>query len=217
MIIQIRKQFIFLTYVLSLCVQTISFAQKQKQPVDYADPFIGTSNSRWELNPGPLLPFGMMQMAPDNQDSFWKGGYEFGINSIAGFSTIHNATMKGFLIMPQTGYKVISQCGPDAPFPTWIYGYRNRINKETEKASPGYYGVHLMDYNVDVELTSTMRTNVMKLIFPESKESRLLFDLSIPSEIETYLIDGEIKKVSNTEIAGYMHMNSSRDLSGFND
>ncbi len=192
-------------------------AQSQKQPVDYVNVFIGTSASRWELNPGPVLPFGMMQMAPDNQDSYWKGGYEYSIGSISGFSAIHDPTMKGFLMMPQVGYKVISQCGPDAPFPTWIYGYRNRINKESEKASPGYYGVHLMDYNVDVELASTMRTNIMRMTYPESKDSRLLFDLSIPSEIETHLIEGKIRKVSDTEIEGYMHMNSSADLSGFND
>ncbi len=203
-----------------ICILAVNLGYEclaQKQPVDYVDPFIGTSNSRWELNPGPLLPFGMMQMAPDNQGSFWKGGYEYGINSIAGFSSLHDPTMKGFLVMPQVGYKVISQCAPDAPFTTWIYGYRNRINKETEKATPGYYGVHLMDYDVDVELTSTMRSNIMRLTYPESKDSRLLFDLSIPSEIESYLIDGTIKKVSDTEIEGYMHMNSSRDLSGFND
>lgn len=217
MIFQRTRRILFFISILSVNLGSESFAQPQKQPVDYVDPFIGTSASRWELNPGPVLPFGMMQMAPDNQDSYWKGGYEYGINSISGFSSIHSPTMKGFLIMPQVGYRVISQCGPDAPFPTWIYGYRNRISKETEKASPGYYGVHLMDYNVDVELTSTMRSNIMRLTYPESKESRLLFDLSIPSEIETSLIDGKIRKVSDTGIEGYMHMNSSADLSGFND
>ena len=187
------------------------------KPVDFVNPFMGTSNSRWELNPGPLLPFGMMQMAPDNQESFWKGGYEYTINSISGFSVIHNATMKGFGIMPQVGYRVISQSSADGPFAGWIWGHRSRFRKETEKASAGYYGVHLMDYDVKVEITSTMRSNVMRLTYPESKESRLLFDLSIPSEIASYLIDGKAKKVSDTEIEGYLHLNTSPDQKGFND
>jgi predicted alpha-1,2-mannosidase len=194
-----------------------AFSQQVKQPVDYVDPFIGTSNSRWELHPGPVMPFGMIQMAPDNQGNFWKGGYEYGISNIAGFSTIHNVTMEGLLVMPQVGHKIITPCAPDAPFTTWVYGYRNRFKKESEKASVGYYGVHLLDYDVKVELTSTMRTNVMRLTYPESEKSRLLFDLDIPSELDCKLLDGKITKVNGTEIEGYMHMLSSDDFKNFNE
>ena len=68
-----------------------------KEPVDYADPMIGTSNSRWMLGPYACVPFGMVQLGPDNQDSIWMGGYEASINSIAGFSHIHAWTMAGFI------------------------------------------------------------------------------------------------------------------------
>ena len=37
---------------------TDSFAQ-HRQAVDYVDPLMGTSESRWMLNPGATLPFGM--------------------------------------------------------------------------------------------------------------------------------------------------------------
>ena len=36
-----------------------------REPVDYVDPFIGTSNSRWMLGPYAGVPFGMVQLGPD--------------------------------------------------------------------------------------------------------------------------------------------------------
>ena len=65
-------------------------AKQVKQPVDYADVMIGTSNSRWMLGPYASMPFGMVQLGPDNQGSLekngsvWMGGYEYAISSIAG-------------------------------------------------------------------------------------------------------------------------------------
>ena len=47
-----------------------------KKPVDYVDPMLGTSNSRWMLYPGPSMPFGMVKLSPDNQRKGWKAGYE---------------------------------------------------------------------------------------------------------------------------------------------
>ena len=67
---------ILLIPILASCVS------QQKKPVDYADPLMGTSESRWMLNPGASLPFGMVQLSPDNQSQFWKAGYEYTIGSI---------------------------------------------------------------------------------------------------------------------------------------
>jgi putative alpha-1,2-mannosidase len=39
-----------------------------KEPVDYVDPLIGTSSSRWMLFPGAAMPFGMVKLSPDNTD-----------------------------------------------------------------------------------------------------------------------------------------------------
>ena len=89
----------FLAFALILLVGASSFAQ-QKQPVDYADPLLGTSESRWMLTPGPTLPFGMVQLSPDNQSQNWKAGYEYTIGSIFGFSHIHAWTMAGLSVMP---------------------------------------------------------------------------------------------------------------------
>lgn len=47
----------------------------QKRPVDYVDVFTGTSNSRAMLGPYAGVPYGMVQLGPDNQDEGWMGGY----------------------------------------------------------------------------------------------------------------------------------------------
>ena len=79
-----------------------SFLQK-RQPVDYADPLTGTSESRWMLNPGAILPFGMVQLIPENQAQGSKEGYEYTISSIFGFNQIHSWTMSGLSVMSAIG------------------------------------------------------------------------------------------------------------------
>ena len=114
----------------------------ERQPVDWVDCLLGTSTSRWMLYPGPSTPFSMVKLSPDNQRQPWKGGYEYMINNIAGFSHLHSWTMGGLLTMPTTGsLKVVpgTERDPDA-------GYRSRFSHQREKASPGYYAVTLDDY-----------------------------------------------------------------------
>jgi putative alpha-1,2-mannosidase len=55
---------------------------RSKEPVDYVDPMIGTSSSRWMLYPGPSMPFGMVKLSPDNRKHAWKGGYAYNIENI---------------------------------------------------------------------------------------------------------------------------------------
>ncbi|MHA4895822.1 hypothetical protein ACXZ1K_13795 [Pedobacter sp. PWIIR3] len=85
-----------------MLVQVAVFGQK-KQPIDYVDPFIGTSNSRWMLFPGATMPNGMVKLSPDNQGNVWQGGYEYSVGSIHGFSHLHGWTMAGLLTMPTNG------------------------------------------------------------------------------------------------------------------
>jgi putative alpha-1,2-mannosidase len=59
-----------------------------EEAVELADPLIETSNSRWMLGPYAGVPFGMVQLGPDNQTSGWMSGYEYSINNVTGFSHI---------------------------------------------------------------------------------------------------------------------------------
>ena len=127
---------------------------KEREAVDWVDPILGTSESRWMLYPGPSMPFGMVKLSPDNQRQRWKAGYEYLIENIAGFSHLHSWTMGGLLTMPTTGPLKVTP-GPEG---NPDKGYRSRFSHDKEVASPGYYAVTLEDYDIRVELTSTTRT-----------------------------------------------------------
>ncbi|MEP7144012.1 MAG: GH92 family glycosyl hydrolase [Ferruginibacter sp.] len=192
----------------------ISASAQKKQPVAYADPLMGTSESRWMLNPGASMPFGMVQLSPDNQSDGWKTGYEYTISSISGFSHIHSWTMGGLSVMPTTG--IINPRIYPASEPTTTgatAGHRSRIDKRTEHATPGYYSVELLNYKIKAEITSTTRCGFFRLTFTESKESNVLFNLLFPSEYPFKVLDAKITKVSDTEIEGFSQQSSA----GFND
>lgn len=177
----------------------------EKQPVDYVDCFTGTSNSRWMLGPYAQMPFGMVQIGPDNQGNRWMGGYEYAINSVSGFSHLHAWTMGGLMMMPTTADLALGNPGPDAPYVGANSGYHSRILKETEKASPGFYSVELYDHKVKASITATTRCSFQKYVFPDCKESRVLMDLLFPTEWDYgfKVKDARITKVSDTEIEGY--------------
>jgi predicted alpha-1,2-mannosidase len=196
-----------------LCIPfNIAFSQlaKQvKQPVDYADVMIGTSNSRWMLGPYASMPFGMVQLGPDNQGSLdkngsvWMGGYEYAISSISGFSHIHAWTMAGLRMMPTTADLVTENTTIDAPYKGAGAGYHSRILKDQEKAFPGYYSAYLYDHDVLAEMTVTTRCGFQKYTFPEKKESRILIDLLMPAEYKYSVKEANITKINNNLIEGY--------------
>ncbi|NIP22898.1 MAG: glycoside hydrolase family 92 protein [Phycisphaerae bacterium] len=179
---------------------------KEREPVDWVDPILGTSASRWMLYPGPSMPFSMVKLSPDNQRQQWKAGYEYLIENIAGFSHLHSWTMGGLLTMPTTGpLKVVpgTEGDPDK-------GYRSRFSHDKEVASPGYYAVTLDDYNIRAELTSTTRAGFQQYTFPKADTAHILFDLETPTEYGYTVLDAQIRKISGTEIEGYSKQRSGR-------
>jgi predicted alpha-1,2-mannosidase len=192
---------LLLFVMVSSCIITVT--AQQKEPVDYADPLLGTSESRWMLNPGATMPFGMVQLAPDNQGDVWKSGYEYTLNNIGGFSHIHSWTMVGLSVMPTAGALNTRRGPADGPTTGWTTGYRSRIYKETEKASPGYYAVTLMNGNIHTELTSTTRGGFFRFSYPEEEDAHILLDLNIPGEGTTQVLDAKITRISDKEIEGY--------------
>jgi putative alpha-1,2-mannosidase len=87
-------------YLFILMFSRCSGKESGKDPVDYVDVFIGTSNSRWMLGPYACVPFGMVQLGPDNQGDVWMGGYDYAISSVSYFSHLHGWTMAGLAVMP---------------------------------------------------------------------------------------------------------------------
>ena len=207
------KKITLLINIVSFLIIIPSFAQEEKQAVDYVDPMIGTVDSRWMLYPGVSMPFGMVKLSPDNQEHKWKAGYDPRIENIAGFSHIHSWVMGGLLMMPTTGELKLTPGTEKEP----DKGYRSRFNQANEIASPGYYSVFLDDYKIQCELTSTTRTGFQRYTFPESNSARIIIDLLTPTEYN-YMVDwAEITKVSDKEIQGFSKQKTFDHFSSLNN
>ena len=175
--------------------------QSLQTPADYVDTLIGSGGStRWMIAPGPWMPFGMVKLSPDNQDSGGMG-YKPTTESIACFSHIHEWTMAGLGIMPTAGELEITPGQEDYPDD----GYRSRMDKSSEKALLGHYEVVLTDHNIKAELTATTRCGFQRYTFSDNNRSRILMDLKIPAESRsiTRLGDIEIRKVSVHRVEGF--------------
>jgi len=190
---------LLLVLVMLLCSNLYS---QEKEPVDYVDPFLGTSSSRWMLFPGATMPFGMVKLSPDNTDKWlMDAGYEYLIESISGFGFIHSWKMGSILTMSTTGKVKIKPGLKNSPDD----GYRSRYSHVNEEASPGYYSVYLEDYDIKAELTATTRSGFQRYTFPKTKDAHILFDLEVPEENRSIIIEAAIIKVNDSEIAGFVN------------
>lgn len=191
-----------LLFILSFCIQTV-FAQT-RQAVDYVDVFVGTSNSRAMLGPFAGVPYGMVQLGPDNQDEVWMGGYEYSIANVKGFTHLHAWMMNGLMVMPAVQDLVTWEGSSSSPYRGANAGYHSRILKETEKGEPGYYSVFLYDADCLAELTATTHCGFHKYTFARDYDNaRIMLDLEYPAEYGTHVREGYFKVVSDTEIQGY--------------
>ncbi|MBC7508984.1 MAG: glycoside hydrolase family 92 protein [Ferruginibacter sp.] len=185
---------------------SIVIAQTKTQPVDYVNMFTGTSNSRWMLGPYAGVPYGMVQLGPDNQESGWMAGYEYSMMNVTGFNHIHAWTMSGLMVMPSTQDFTKDDGASSKPFRGATAGFHSRIFKETEKASPGYYSCELYDAHCKAELTASTHCGFHKYSFHEDREARILLVLNIPTEYGNYYKDyihaAEFNKIGNDVVEG---------------
>ena len=136
----------------------------------YVNPFIGTSDNGHTF-PGACVPFGFIQTSPETGNDSWKycSGYNFADDSIMGFAQTHLSgtgcpDLGDILFLPFSG-ELENGC------------YKSKFDKSSQKAFPGYYAVHLTDFDVDVELTSTSRTAFHRYVYHSDSSSGLLLDL----------------------------------------
>jgi len=176
--------------------------QKLQTMADYVDTRIGTAHSRWMIAPGPWMPFSMVKMSPDNQNSGWQAGYEPSFETVSMFSHIHEWTMGGLGIFATNGHlktKPGDELKPGS-------GYASRIDKRSEEAPIGEYKVKLTDYNIKAEVTATTRCGFERFTFPKDRDSsRVLIDLRIPAEYNYELKEIKVTKVSDKRIEGFAH------------
>jgi predicted alpha-1,2-mannosidase len=157
----------------------------------YVNPFMGTAN-HGHVYPGATVPFGMVQLSPDNGTQAWDwcSGYNWISDTIVGFSHTHlSGTGIGDLydisMMPtQENIDFSKRITPKENV------YAARFSHENENASPGFYQVKL-DNGIEVNLTASERVGFHSYNFPKGKNATLLLDLGFAmnwdSPTETYL------------------------------
>ncbi|MBE9460873.1 GH92 family glycosyl hydrolase [Dyadobacter subterraneus] len=183
---------------------------KLKTPAGYVNTMMGAGHSRWMIAPGPWMPFGMVKLSPDNQNSGWQAGYDPTFESIGTFSHIHEWTMTGLGTFPTSGplqIKMGDQSHPDE-------GYRSRIDKSSEQAPLGYYKVNLTDNNITAELTSTTRASFQRYTYHQSDIGRVMVDFQIPTEYGYKIKNIKIDKINDHRIEGYSDQLSRNVWSG---
>jgi len=172
-----------------------------KTPVEYVNPMIGTSD-HGHVFPGATLPFGMVQLSPDTRLGTWDGcsGYHYSDTSIIGFSHNHLTgtgigDLGNVMLMPTVGPL---KCMPgERPGE----GYRSRFSHEQEETRPGYYRVLLQDYNVNVELTATLRSGLHRYTFPQTDEGHVILDLQ--HGVNNGPTDAQVTILNDRTLTGY--------------
>lgn len=185
----------------------LSAGAKPLEPVDCVDVFTGTSNSRWMLGPYASVPYGMVQLGPDNQDGEWMCGYEYSFASVRGFSHIHAYALSGLLVMPTTQDFTKDGGTVSCAYRGAGAGYHSRIFKETEKGGPGYYSCELYDVGCKAELTATTHCGVHKYTFKEKDQARILLSSLVPAEYTPSVKKAEFRKTDDKTVEGYACMN----------
>lgn len=195
-------------HLIILCLSFISILAPMKiyskeKLCSYVDPFIGTGG-HGHTYPGATLPFGMIQLSPDTRVNNWDAcsGYHYSDRTILGFSHTHlSGTGVGdygdIRLMPTIG-ELLLDPGDEKVTKT---GYRSHFKHSTEIAYPGFYSVFLEDYNIEVQLTSTMRAGFHKYTFPQSNESNIILDLKNGISNET-IIESSLEIINNRTIRG---------------
>lgn len=172
--------FILLVVLFSGCKESTTENKQHKASiVKLVNPFIGTGG-HGHTYPGATVPFGMVQVSPDNGISSWDwcSGYHYSDSIIAGFSHLHLSgtgigDLADILFMPTS--KAV-----DLTFNTTSRDslpYKSSYSHTNEKSSPGYYQVFLEDPKVNVELTTSLRTAYHKYAFTEKSEHSVVIDL----------------------------------------
>ena len=173
----------------------------EKQPVDYVDPFIGTTNFS-VCNPGAVRPHGLMSVVPfnvmgsdlnvyDKDGRWWSAPYEYSNKYFTGFAHV---TLSG-VGCPEMGSLLTIPTAGNLEVDYHKYGseYRN------EQATPGYYANELTKYGIKCEVTATPRTAIERYTFKKG-QGNILLNLGDALSNECGAM---VRRVSDTEIEGF--------------
>ncbi len=184
--------------------ETHDASADSREPVDYVDPFIGTGG-HGHVYPGATMPFGMVQVSPDNGHSGWDycSGYNYRDSLIAGFSMTHlSGTGIGDLadisFMPVIWNPGISK----GIIRNFHLDDTARFSHDNEHAEPGYYAVVLNNNDIKVELTAAERAGFYRYTFPKSANATVVLNLGFAINWD-HPANTQIHVLNNSTIEGY--------------
>lgn len=194
-------KFFINTFLFSILFLQIIQSQNYTQ---YVDPFIGT-DGHGHVYPGATVPFGMVQLSPDNGRSGWdwSSGYHYSDSIIVGFSHTH-----------LSGTGIGDLC--DIQFMPAVFGknfsdekllnekFTSKFDHQNETASAGYYSVLLKDFNITVELTAALRSGLQKYNFKKAGDEYVQLDLGYSKNWDTPT-ETFIKIINDHTICGYRY------------
>ncbi|SIP95423.1 alpha-1,2-mannosidase, putative [Cellulosimicrobium aquatile] len=134
------------------------------------NPFVGTE-SEGNAYPGATVPFGMVQLSPDNTNSYASTSYSTNAGRVWGFSHRH-VNSAG---CPAAGELLVTPDTSTTPRTSRSF-IAIKDQKSTERASAGFYEVTLAN-DVRAELTATTRVGAHRYTFPASTTSHLSFNV----------------------------------------
>ena len=188
-------------------ILSCSNQQETRDLTSWVNPFLGTAPltdsdhigytppEGWRVwagltYPGAALPNAMVQLSPITE--YGTGtGYQYEDSVIKAFAHTNKGhwNLAHIPVLPVTG-------------DVEAEGMGSHFSHENESASPGYYQVLLEDYDINAELTTTLRTGYHKYSYPENSDKRIVFDLSRSNE---NVYDWEIEQVGDRAVAGYQN------------
>lgn len=173
---------------------------KKLRPVDYVNPFIGTTNFG-TTNPGAVMPNGLMSVVPfnvmgsndnkyDKDTRWWSTPYEYHNVFFTGFSHVNLSgvgcpDVGSLLLMPTTGELNVD-------YNQYGSTYKNEV------AHPGYYSNTLTKYGIKTEVTTDKRSSIARFTFPQG-QSHILLNLG---EGLTNESGAFIRRISDNEFEG---------------
>ena len=186
-------------FLLTACTNQATETAESQQAneaatINFVDPFLGTGG-HGHTYPGATLPFGMVQLSPDNgtEGWDWSSGYHYSDSVIVGFSHTH---LSGTGIGDYADISLMPR-------------YSNQLNDTTravfqhahENAKPGYYNVKLNN-GIQVELSATNRVGLHRYTFPKDSAKHVVVDLGFAINWDKP-VDTRITYKNDTLITGY--------------
>jgi predicted alpha-1,2-mannosidase len=168
---------------------TTAGAQKLTDKVDV---FLGTGG-HGHVYPGATMPFGMVQLSPDNGKEGWDwcSGYHYSSDTIAGFSHTH---LSGTGIGDWCDISVMPLLDAN------IKDARTAFSHKEESGRPGYYRVRLQN-GILCEMTATGRVGFHRYTFP-GKAAWLQFDMGFRINWDKPT-DAYVELLNDSTLVGY--------------